>query len=168
MTVRKMMIAVALIGVALAAFRVHFSVGSFVAGALSIGWIETAKQIKRRETAGARVRILAMIGLFGSSAAIASGMIAGSMIPVVLLSPFFWPQPSVCRANNSFEILYFTSPLWVYATVRVANILKRWFFGLEQVSKKTASEPLEATIRVDGKNYLDDRRIAPLNGGRPA
>jgi hypothetical protein len=47
-TLGWLMLAVAFIAVALAAFRAHFSLGSLVAGVLSVTWVEGRREIRRR------------------------------------------------------------------------------------------------------------------------
>ena len=51
-SVRKLMAIVAVLGVVLAAFRAHFSLGSFAFGVLSIAWIKATRRIEQRRAAG--------------------------------------------------------------------------------------------------------------------
>ncbi len=156
MTVRKLMAAVAVLGVALAAFRVHFSVGSFVAGALSIAWLETAKEIKRKKALGVPVGPLAAVGLFGGWVMNAALIIIVSMIPLAVISPLLNPVGG-CRGLFMVptELLSLIAGLCLFATVWSASTLRRWL-GSEQVPRKTIPDPLETNSEWDFLDSAND------------
>ena len=85
LTVRGTMAAVALIGLCLAAFRIHFSLGSFAFGVLSIAWIRTSAKIKRRETTESPVRPAMVVGIFLDSLASEAAILLMGIIPGLLL-----------------------------------------------------------------------------------
>ncbi len=156
MTVRKLMAAVAVLGVALAAFRVHFSVGSFVAGALSIAWLEMAKEIKRREALGVPVGPLAAVGLFGGWVVNAALIIVGSMIPLIVSSPFVQPFDIGCQPRTPTGALIAIAALCLFATIHIAAMLRRWA-SIVSTPRKTTPDPLEATLKWDAFDQLSDR-----------
>ena len=155
LTVRRLMAAVALLGVALGAFRAHLSLGSFVAGMLSIAWIETGRWVGRREAAGLAAGAIATVGAFIRSMGVAAAVIVGSMVPVVIMSPLLSPR-SGCQVNFPEEVLFVTVPLCIYATIRTARALMRWL-GPDRTTTKPAPEPFEGTVGAGGAADVDDR-----------
>ena len=126
-TVRKLMAAVAVLGLILRAFRAHFSLGSFVAGALGIAWVETARAVRRREEeSGAAVGMLAAVELFAHSTAMAAVILVGSMVPVALIGPLLVPEGG-CRPGPGPVVLGMILPLALVASAGVARWLRREF-----------------------------------------
>lgn len=100
--VRRIMVAVALVGVCLALGRVHISLGSFAFGALGIAWIRTAESIRSREAAGRSTTPARRLALFVRAMAGAVLILIACLIPAALFAPaLFMPRWSHQRPFNT-------------------------------------------------------------------
>lgn len=84
-SVLGLMVAVALIGVVLGAFRIHFSLGSFVAGMIAIAVVRTRRMLRaaRPDTQSPGGR--SGLGLFVRSLVDAACLLCLTVVPCVIL-----------------------------------------------------------------------------------
>lgn len=124
-TVRKLMAAVAVLGLVLAAFRAHLSLGSFVVRASGIAWIEAGRAARRREAAGAAVGVLAAVGLFARSLALAALILVAAMVPAVV-ALVLAAMTSGGRYRSPGSLPFFAlMPLGLYGSIHVARGIGR-------------------------------------------
>ena len=83
-TIQRLMFAIVLVGVGLAAFRLHFSLGCFVSTVLCLGFIRTLAVIDRSEAIGA----VMVLRTFLASIFIAFIIHTAALVPAFLLFSF--------------------------------------------------------------------------------
>ncbi len=102
LTIRGLMVAVALIGLCLAAFRVHFSLGSFTFGTLSIAWVRMSAEINRRRATESPTELGVVVGIYLTCLLKVAAVLLTCLIPAFLLAPvFFTPRHCHDHPYNS-------------------------------------------------------------------
>ena len=87
LSVRGLMLAVALAAVCLAAFRLHFSLGCFVWCVLSLALLRTSQAVKRLHANGLSAGRRTRLRLFLSSVAVSSTILVVSLLPSLCIIP---------------------------------------------------------------------------------
>lgn len=89
LTVRGMMVLVAIAGVSSAAFRVHPALGCPVLSVLGLAALRTPTATDRLRGKGYAIRPWTVIRVFLNSLLVASTILAISLIPIILILPFY-------------------------------------------------------------------------------
>lgn len=113
-SVLGLMVAVALIGVVLGAFRVHCSVGSFVAGGIGIAVVRTHRKLGLDRPRGEAARNRSWFVLFAQSLAVAANLLCLAIVPCFLLVLMLVP--------NTFQI-YGPPPETVVVAILISSLL---------------------------------------------
>ena len=114
-TIQRLMIAIVLVSVGLAAFRLHFSLGCFVSTVLCLAFFRTLGVIDRSEAIGAVMVLRAfLISIF-----IAFIIHAAALVPAFLLFPF---GPDLCGLFSNPLVLITGSVLY---GILIVTVLRR-------------------------------------------
>ncbi|WP_435018046.1 hypothetical protein TA3x_005686 [Tundrisphaera sp. TA3] len=137
LSVKEMMIAVGLIGILMGAFRIHLSIGSFLAGVVALATIRARGKFAQHQSEGRLVQERERLICFAKSVGVATLLLAVSSLPAVVLMndyAMYVPAPRIFYLpirTHAWRIHYMTSDLIVLFALSgapISAILRRWIW----------------------------------------